>query len=166
MSEGEPMNDSNKIALDIPVSRRQMLRYGLAGMAGAAGGLFLLALGFGGTVHGSFLNITEQYAGPVREYALGRYVFSVPDELKEIAVGIRVYPPLPANDAESETEYFEIMEIPWKTQDHQKEFEAAWRPLQEQGIRSYDARKFGPQGYRSEERRVGKECRSRWSPYH
>ena len=21
-------------------------------------------------------------------------------------------------------------------------------------------------GYRSEERRVGKECRSRWSPYH
>jgi len=25
---------------------------------------------------------------------------------------------------------------------------------------------FGPQNYRSEERRVGKECRSRWSPYH
>ena len=26
---------------------------------------------------------------------------------------------------------------------------------------------FGQQGYgRSEERRVGKECRSRWSPYH
>ena len=23
-----------------------------------------------------------------------------------------------------------------------------------------------PNGYRSEERRVGKECRSRWSPYH
>ena len=23
-----------------------------------------------------------------------------------------------------------------------------------------------PEGYRSEERRVGKECRSRWSPYH
>ena len=23
-----------------------------------------------------------------------------------------------------------------------------------------------PQGHRSEERRVGKECRSRWSPYH
>ena len=23
-----------------------------------------------------------------------------------------------------------------------------------------------PQEYRSEERRVGKECRSRWSPYH
>jgi len=24
----------------------------------------------------------------------------------------------------------------------------------------------GPKRYRSEERRVGKECRSRWSPYH
>src|SRR3712207_7401180 len=24
----------------------------------------------------------------------------------------------------------------------------------------------GPRGARSEERRVGKECRSRWSPYH
>ena len=23
-----------------------------------------------------------------------------------------------------------------------------------------------PESYRSEERRVGKECRSRWSPYH
>ena len=25
---------------------------------------------------------------------------------------------------------------------------------------------FGSQAERSEERRVGKECRSRWSPYH
>ena len=25
---------------------------------------------------------------------------------------------------------------------------------------------LGPQTHRSEERRVGKECRSRWSPYH
>src|ERR1035437_499218 len=25
---------------------------------------------------------------------------------------------------------------------------------------------FGKAAYRSEERRVGKECRSRWSPYH
>ena len=25
---------------------------------------------------------------------------------------------------------------------------------------------ISPAGYRSEERRVGKECRSRWSPYH
>ena len=29
-------------------------------------------------------------------------------------------------------------------------------------IQGYDA----TAGYRSEERRVGKECRSRWSPYH
>src|SRR2546426_36738 len=27
-------------------------------------------------------------------------------------------------------------------------------------------RRFGPKRNRSEERRVGKECRSRWSPYH
>src|SRR5258707_10837368 len=27
-------------------------------------------------------------------------------------------------------------------------------------------RRFSPDLYRSEERRVGKECRSRWSPYH
>ena len=26
--------------------------------------------------------------------------------------------------------------------------------------------KFNADGTRSEERRVGKECRSRWSPYH
>ena len=29
-----------------------------------------------------------------------------------------------------------------------------------------DGRKSDFAGYRSEERRVGKECRSRWSPYH
>ena len=29
-----------------------------------------------------------------------------------------------------------------------------------------DANKGGQQEQRSEERRVGKECRSRWSPYH
>ena len=28
------------------------------------------------------------------------------------------------------------------------------------------AEKFGVMSIRSEERRVGKECRSRWSPYH
>ena len=31
------------------------------------------------------------------------------------------------------------------------------------GLRGTDAQ---PTGVRSEERRVGKECRSRWSPYH
>ena len=29
-----------------------------------------------------------------------------------------------------------------------------------------DARDLLKKGVRSEERRVGKECRSRWSPYH
>jgi len=29
-----------------------------------------------------------------------------------------------------------------------------------------DRHVYGPRGIRSEERRVGKECRSRWSPYH
>src|SRR5256885_17222790 len=32
------------------------------------------------------------------------------------------------------------------------------------GLTSWAA--FTPMGSRSEERRVGKECRSRWSPYH
>src|SRR2546426_8327675 len=35
---------------------------------------------------------------------------------------------------------------------------AIWRPS--------DRRLFGAVARRSEERRVGKECRSRWSPYH
>ena len=39
--------------------------------------------------------------------------------------------------------------------------EAAWRVL---GLRPYKVQLIG--GIRSEERRVGKECRSRWSPYH
>ena len=29
-----------------------------------------------------------------------------------------------------------------------------------------NAQQYGKNFYRSEERRVGKECRSRWSPYH
>ena len=33
-------------------------------------------------------------------------------------------------------------------------------------IAAIGAEKFGPALTRSEERRVGKECRSRWSPYH
>src|SRR5271169_2627261 len=36
--------------------------------------------------------------------------------------------------------------------------ESAWRPPTPTGAR--------PEWMRSEERRVGKECRSRWSPYH
>ena len=36
------------------------------------------------------------------------------------------------------------------------------------GSKSYQAVETNPlsRGVRSEERRVGKECRSRWSPYH
>ena len=33
-------------------------------------------------------------------------------------------------------------------------------------VRSYSDAMFGTTVDRSEERRVGKECRSRWSPYH
>ena len=33
-------------------------------------------------------------------------------------------------------------------------------------IRTYKQEALDRQGERSEERRVGKECRSRWSPYH
>src|SRR3989442_4522435 len=33
-------------------------------------------------------------------------------------------------------------------------------------LRNDDEKKAAQQAYRSEERRVGKECRSRWSPYH
>ena len=38
----------------------------------------------------------------------------------------------------------------------------------DKGICAFDlANNYGPRGgSRSEERRVGKECRSRWSPYH
>ena len=41
-------------------------------------------------------------------------------------------------------------------------------PVDENGyITIFDGETFnGWRGYRSEERRVGKECRSRWSPYH
>ena len=40
-----------------------------------------------------------------------------------------------------------------------EEVERIHEKMDELGIRSMGA-------YRSEERRVGKECRSRWSPYH
>ena len=34
------------------------------------------------------------------------------------------------------------------------------------GIYDFSGDDVAPSIYRSEERRVGKECRSRWSPYH
>ena len=33
-------------------------------------------------------------------------------------------------------------------------------------IRDWTAKWYADKDFRSEERRVGKECRSRWSPYH
>ena len=50
-----------------------------------------------------------------------------------------------------------------------------WRCLDEMKVAGYEGCEIGPWDYmpnddpqvlRSEERRVGKECRSRWSPYH
>ena len=38
--------------------------------------------------------------------------------------------------------------------------------LDQLALRGYDVWTLAYQNYRSEERRVGKECRSRWSPYH
>ena len=43
--------------------------------------------------------------------------------------------------------------------------EIIYRTLQETGL-VHDEGPDKDGGYRSEERRVGKECRSRWSPYH
>ena len=38
--------------------------------------------------------------------------------------------------------------------------------VEDPAILSADGRQVWPLSWRSEERRVGKECRSRWSPYH
>ena len=46
----------------------------------------------------------------------------------------------------------------------EKVFDACIRQTQEEGI-TLALTGFNPAN-RSEERRVGKECRSRWSPYH
>ena len=43
--------------------------------------------------------------------------------------------------------------------------EAAEKLAQDFGL-AYDSKAPIRRNYRSEERRVGKECRSRWSPYH
>ena len=46
---------------------------------------------------------------------------------------------------------------------HDEIFENALKDVREE---SYKALKEEISSMRSEERRVGKECRSRWSPYH
>jgi hypothetical protein len=129
------------------ISRRRLLGYGLAGMAGAAAGLWVWPA-LKGVMDASFLSSPARYAGPLREYILGRYIFSVPEELTEMQMSIRVYPPVPENVTESyKTKSFEIKEFPWKTRDQQREFEAAWRHLREEGKDSFDAREYGAEGY-------------------
>ena len=49
----------------------------------------------------------------------------------------------------------------WRCKDENNYYIARFNPL-ESNFRVY----FVKEGRRSEERRVGKECRSRWSPYH
>src|SRR3989454_1109126 len=44
--------------------------------------------------------------------------------------------------------------------------ELMWDALQEGATQAAELGLYGPGQDRSEERRVGKECRSRWSPYH
>ena len=52
----------------------------------------------------------------------------------------------------------------WAVQPLYIRFGLAWEATEEAHLRRYlDAL---PANLRSEERRVGKECRSRWSPYH
>jgi len=48
------------------------------------------------------------------------------------------------------------------------EFHATFPPntVEMSGVELYDSQTGEKLGKRSEERRVGKECRSRWSPYH
>ena len=45
-----------------------------------------------------------------------------------------------------------------------KEIQAAYQQIMKERTEGYSY--GGGYGRRSEERRVGKECRSRWSPYH
>jgi len=63
-----------------------------------------------------------------------------------------------------------------KQQDHTKQIEQATsaskevdppgQPFKEHGALKPEFQKAHDHAIRSEERRVGKECRSRWSPYH
>ena len=59
------------------------------------------------------------------------------------------------------------------TEDDEREADALckrylerWSSFSHWGLRGWTCRSVRPRPARSEERRVGKECRSRWSPYH
>ena len=58
----------------------------------------------------------------------------------------------------------ELIEKYWNTKQFEKCFEGHME-LAEKGYPLAECQ-VGYFFYRSEERRVGKECRSRWSPYH
>ena len=47
-----------------------------------------------------------------------------------------------------------------------KPHQLKWHEAEMGAVFHYDLHVFDGIRYRSEERRVGKECRSRWSPYH
>ena len=49
--------------------------------------------------------------------------------------------------------------VPWQILAQEKDADLEFIPITDDGILRQDV-------FRSEERRVGKECRSRWSPYH
>ena len=61
---------------------------------------------------------------------------------------------------------------PFQLIKEEKEYTSNFQIPREKGTACFDADKLNEEIYhrkwqiRSEERRVGKECRSRWSPYH
>ena len=58
---------------------------------------------------------------------------------------------------------FETRSVPYQ----QLQRNSAWRHAAQSRVGARPAYQYlGPGSDRSEERRVGKECRSRWSPYH
>src|SRR5688572_31724887 len=56
--------------------------------------------------------------------------------------------------------------LPISLEERGSEFQLILRQLIDVAVRDPDVRNLRSEVRRSEERRVGKECRSRWSPYH
>ena len=62
--------------------------------------------------------------------------------------------------------------VDWNDQKYCEIWRHEWEVIQNRYLDAndrperVDLRSYARQGLRSEERRVGKECRSRWSPYH